>query len=269
MKRILSLLCALLVVAELSAARIDTVAVFSPKMERAIETLVIVPEAEATQAMPVLYLLHGYGGDHTAWQKITDLRPLAEQYGMLIVCPDGENSWYWDSPTRPDSQFETFVSTELPAWVDAHYRTIPSREGRAITGLSMGGHGGLWIGIRHKHHFGAAGATSGGVDIRPFPKNWRMAEQLGTKEEQPERWNNYTVINQVETLQEGELAIIFDCGYDDFFYEVNCNLHAKLRKAGISHDFLVRPGAHNKAYWRISLPYQLLFFRNFFDRQNP
>ena len=94
MKRILSLLCTLLVVAELSAARIDTVAVFSPKMERAIETLVIVPEAEATQAMPVLYLLHGYGGDHTAWQKITDLRPLAEQYGMLIVCPDGENSWY-------------------------------------------------------------------------------------------------------------------------------------------------------------------------------
>jgi cephalosporin-C deacetylase-like acetyl esterase len=68
MKRILSLLFALFAVADLSAARIDTVAVFSPKMERKIEALVVVPEAEAAQAMPVLYLLHGYGGDHTAWQ---------------------------------------------------------------------------------------------------------------------------------------------------------------------------------------------------------
>lgn len=88
---------------------------------------------------------------------------------MIIACPDGENSWYWDSPLDPASQFETFVSQEFPDWIDAHYPTIPSREGRAVTGLSMGGHGALWTALRHKDRFGAAGSTSGGVDIRLSP----------------------------------------------------------------------------------------------------
>lgn len=269
MQRILLTLCALLITTQLSAARIDTVAVFSPNMERSIDALIIAPETAGDCPLPVLYLLHGFGNNHFTWQEIIDLRPLAEQYKMFIVCPNGEKSWYWDSPLQPHSQFETFLSTELPTWVDAHYHTIASREGRAITGLSMGGHGGLWIGIRHKDRFGAAGATSGGVDIRPFPNNWRIAEHLGPKSESPQRWDDYTVINQVAQLEEGDLAIIFDCGYDDFFYQVNLDLHQTLRKKGISHDFYVRPGAHNKAYWRISLPYQLIFFRNYFDRQHP
>lgn len=268
MKRLLFLLFALWCATEAMAARIDTVAVFSHKMQREIPAWVIVPEAEAERPMPVLYLLHGYSGDETVWQGITDLRPLAERYGMIIVCPDGENSWYWDSPLKPESQFETFVAVELTAWVDDHYRTIASREGRAITGLSMGGHGGLWLGVRHRDTFGAAGSTSGGVDIRPFPEAWRMHEQLGPKKKNRKRWDEYTVINEVDELEEGELAIVFDCGYGDFFYEVNQNLHKKLRKMGISHDFYVRPGRHDGAYWQISLPYQLLFFERYFQQAN-
>ena len=62
-----------------------------------------------------------------AWQRIRDRRTLAEQFGVICVCPDGENSWYWDSPLEPTSQFETFISRELPAWVDARYPTIPAR----------------------------------------------------------------------------------------------------------------------------------------------
>ena len=179
MKRLLLLFAALVVLFEASAARIDTVAVHSAAMQRDLPALVVVPEVAATQAMPVLYLLHGYSGDECQWQEITDLRPLADRFGMIIVCPDGEKSWYWDSPLKPESRFETFVAEELTHWVDAHYHTIASREGRAITGLSMGGHGGLWLGIRHRECFGAAGATAGGVDIRPFPDAWRMHEQLG------------------------------------------------------------------------------------------
>ena len=103
---------------------------------------------------------------------------------MIFVCPDGENSWYWDSPINPSSQFETFVSQELPDWVDAHYPTLPSREGRAVAGLSMGGHGALWTAVRHKDRFGAVGSVSGGVDIRPFPDSWEMKAQLGEEREQ-------------------------------------------------------------------------------------
>jgi len=62
------------------------------------------------------------------------------------------------------------VSKELIQWVDENYRTIAERGGRAISGLSMGGHGGLFLGFRHQDVFGACGSMSGGVDIRPFPE---------------------------------------------------------------------------------------------------
>ena len=188
---------------------------------------------------------------------------------MIVVCPDGANSWYWDSPLDPASQFETFVAQELPDWIDARYLTIPSREGRAVTGLSMGGHGALWVALRHKDRFGAAGSTSGGVDIRPFPDSWEMKKQLGELKDNPERWNAHTVIRQAASLRDGELALIFDCGYQDFFYQVNLNLHEQLMRQGVGHDFLVRPGAHNAAYWSASLPCQMLFFQRWFARNAP
>lgn len=270
MKRYLLILVFVLAAATVSAARIDTVAVFSAKMRRDIPALVVVPDAGIGQRMPVLYLLHGYSGSYMTWQRdVTDLRPLADAYGMIIACPDGANSWYWDSPLDPSSQFETFVSQEFPDWIDAHYLTIPSREGRAITGLSMGGHGALWTALRHKDRFGAAGSTSGGVDIRPFPDSWEMKKQLGELKQHPERWDAHTVINQADGLSDGELALVIDCGYQDFFYQVNVNLHEKLLQRGVSHDFLTRPGEHNSAYWSNSLPYQVLFFHRYFQRQTP
>lgn len=157
------------------AAKVDTVEVHSRKMGRAVRTIVISPEKTEGKGAAVVYLLHGYGGNETTWPGLKpELKDYADRENLIFVCPNGENSWYWDSPLNEDSQFETFVSRELVSYVDGHYRTLPSREKRAITGLSMGGHGALWLAIRHQDVFGAAGSTSGGLDIRPFPDNWDM-----------------------------------------------------------------------------------------------
>lgn len=261
---LLTLLCA---VGTSWAARVDTVAVHSAAMQRPVAALVVVPEAaDEGQPLPVVYLLHGYGGNRFMWPSLCDLPQLSERFSMIFVCPDGENSWYWDSPKHPEVCFETFVGEELPAWVDAHYPTAACREGRAVAGLSMGGHGALWLAIRHRSTFGAAGSISGGVDIRPFPDGWQMAELLGSQKEAPEVWESHTVVNQVDSLRDGELAIVLDCGYDDFFYEVNVALHEKLRAQGVGHDFVTRPGGHTGEYWSNALPYELLFFRRYFDR---
>ena len=265
--KITSILAFVAIFAQGFARQVDTITVFSPSMNSQIRNVVILPENYAQQSnFPVLYLLHGYGGSHRTWIQIQPKLPeLATRYGMIIVCPDGKNSWYWDSPVEPAMKYETYVAKELVAYMDNNYKTIRDKKGRAITGLSMGGHGGLWLGFRHSDIFGACGSSSGGVDIRPFPDNWEMKRALGTYRENQERWNNHTVINQLHRIQSNPPAIIIDCGTEDFFFEVNEKLHEKLLYYRIPHDYIIRPGEHNSPYWKNSIEYQLLFFYLFFS----
>lgn len=265
MKQILTL--TFLFFALCAPAKIVKKNVPSHKMNRSIPCVIVLPDSyDKKAAYPVIYLLHGYGGDQNSWITIKPaLNDIATRDSLIFVCPDGESSWYWDSPTDPQSQFETFVSQELTSYIDKHYATRSNREGRAITGFSMGGHGGLWLSMRHPDIFGAGGSISGGVDIRPFPENWKMKEQLGSYDEYPERWNKYTVINQLDSLTDKQLHIVIDCGYGDFFYKVNQQLHNELLKHGIPHDYYNHPGQHTVEYCRNAIDYQIVFFNKYFD----
>jgi S-formylglutathione hydrolase FrmB len=268
MKRLILLLSATLTFISINAAIVDTIKVFSKSMKKDIPVVIVLPDNYSSlNELPVLYLLHGYSGNHLDWvKKAAGFEKLADQFSLIIVCPDGGfSSWYWDSPVNPASLYETFVSDELVKSIDTKYATIKRRTGRAISGLSMGGHGALYLAFKHQDVFGAAGSMSGGVDIRPFPNNWEMSKQLGTYAEQPERWEKNTVMNMLNLLTPNSLAIIIDCGTEDFFYQVNENLHHQLLYRNIPHDFIARPGAHNWSYWTNAVKYQLLFFRNYFD----
>ncbi|MEO8887356.1 MAG: alpha/beta hydrolase family protein [Mucilaginibacter sp.] len=272
MKRnLLLLLCLIAFSITVKAAKVDTVVTHSDVMKKNIKAVIITPDNYAAgKQYPVVYLLHGAGGDYSDWvKKGGNVAANADLYNIIIVCADGGvTSWYWDSPVDPTYQYETYITKELVPFVDKNYKTIKNRNGRAITGLSMGGHGGLYLGIRHQDLFGAAGSMSGGVDIRPFPNNWDMAKRLGSYAQNPDNWNKYTVINQLHLLTPNSLAIIFDCGSEDFFYKVNTELHDKLLELNIPHDFIVRPGAHNWPYWTNSVKYQMLYFDTFFKKNN-
>ena len=263
----------LLLAGSAKAAKVDTLNIMSPTMQKSYKCVVITPEAydkNQHERFPVVYLLHGYGGNYANWvKKAPAIQQLADAYEMMVVCPDGNTgSWYLDSPVDSSWKFETYVGTEIPAYIDSHYRTLADRKHRAITGLSMGGHGGLYLGIRHQQTFGAAGSMSGGVDIRPFPQKWDLAKRLGTLDDHLDNWNNYTVINQTTRLKDSALALIIDCGVKDFFINVNRNLHQQLLQQGITHDYIERPGEHNWDYWSNSVVYQLLFFHRFFTKED-
>lgn len=250
-----------------NAAVVDTIQTYSPSMKKNIKSVVITPDNYTTdKEWPVVYLLHGYSGNHLDWiNKAKGFEKAADVYNMIIVCPDGGfSSWYWDSPVDPESKYETFISDELIKSVDTKYKTINDSKGRAITGLSMGGQGALYLAIRHPNVFGAAGSMSGGVDIRQFPDNWDMAKRLGTYTDQPEHWEKNAIVNMLNLITANSLAIIIDCGTEDFFYKVNENLHEKLLSLKIPHDYITRPGEHNWQYWNNAINYQLLFMNNFF-----
>ena len=251
-------------------------AVPSKAMGRDIANLVILPEEyDGQRAYPVIYLLHGWEMKYREWLRVQrELPELATKYGVILVCPDAGNSWYWDSPLHPHMRYETYVAQELADFIRTHYKTIDDRRARAITGLSMGGHGALWLAIRHQEVYGACGSMSGAVDIRRIPtlrstppSCYNITNVLGSYEEHPDRWAQHSVMTQLHRIQPG-LAIILDCGTGDMFHEMNAELHRTLLEMRIPHDYISRPGAHNGRYWRNALHYQLLFFAEHFKRMH-
>ena len=259
-----------------TSPKADTIEVMSQAMGRTIKNVVIMPESYCYPAnlqqdrYPVLYLLHGAYGCYSDWSLKTDLNQLASKYDVIIVCPDGQDSWYFDSPVDPKMQFETYVSKELVSYIDSHYRTIPNRFMRAITGLSMGGHGALFLAFRHPDVFWSCGSMSGNMDITQFPDSWHIKDRLGNYEDNKQRWRDHAVCNLVDQVKACELKpaqnIIIDDGLNDIFIKNNIAMHEQLVEKGIDHDFTTRPGRHSWDYWVNSLDYHLMFFHKAFIR---
>lgn len=253
------------------AGRVDSVEIFSPSMRKTIKCLVITPDDYTVMGKPypVLYLLHGWSGNFADWLGAApQLRQHADTYQMLIVCPDGGyDSWYIDSPVDSSVRYETHIVKEVVPYIDYYYHTRREKRGRAIAGLSMGGHGAMSLGIKHPDVFGAAGSMAGGLDLRPFKKNnWDLEGVLGASSSHWQNWENASVVNLVPRLKGADLQMIIDCGIRDFFIEVNREMHRRLLDAGYPHEYTERPGEHNGDYWGSAVDFQVVFFHKFFNR---
>src|SRR6185437_213958 len=143
---------------------------------------IILPGDYSTSArrVPVLYLLHGYGGHYSNWCERAHIVAYAKSYEETIVMPEGENGWYVNNYTNPKMQWENYIIEDLIPYVDAHYRTVASREGRAIAGLSMGGYGAMFLGLKHHEMFAAVASLSGVVgsaDMKRWDKQLTKSKQ--------------------------------------------------------------------------------------------
>ncbi|MBC7775652.1 MAG: esterase family protein [Phycisphaerae bacterium] len=242
-------------------------------MRKNIKCLVVAPEnySASGQPYPVLYLLHGYSGDCAGWlNDAPQLRQHADNYQMLIVCPDGGfDSWYLDSPVDSTVRYDTYISKEVVDFIDQYYNTRRERAGRAIAGLSMGGHGAIILAIKHLDIFGAAGSMAGGLDLRPFKRNdWDLKKILGSPLFHWQNWEEASAVNYVSRLKDQDLPLIIDCGLGDFFLDTNREMHRRLLEANIPHVYTERPGDHNSDYWSNAIDFQVLFFHKFFEILN-
>ena len=259
------------------AASVDSLDVPSKVMNKTYKAAVVLPSkySNSKSAFPVLYLLHGGGGHFSDWLSQTPdkmlVKNLADQYDIIIVMPEGEAfSWYLDNSFDPNSKFETYITKEVIQKIDDTYRTVRSNKGRVITGLSMGGHGAMYLSARHPDIFGAAGTMSGAMDMNytkfstneDFTKSLkeRFEKLLGTSDVSSEVFVKNSVISMSETIKKNGMPVIIDCGVDDFLIEVNRELHRRLVYSNTPHDYTERPGKHTWEYWQNSLPYHLLFF---------
>lgn len=256
------------------AAKVDTLQIASKAMNKTYNAAVVTPNsyAKSKTNYPVLYLLHGAYGHFHDWLKSTPnrntVKDLVDQYNIIIVMPEGETfSFYINSPVNKESQFETFVTQEVVQKVDSIYRTIPTKNGRVITGLSMGGHGALYLSSKHPELFCAAGSMSGAVDMNSMlnPENLERTKTLltsilGDEVLLPATYKRYAVLDKIDLLKVNKMPLIIDCGVDDFLIGSNRELHNRLMYNKIPHDYIERPGSHTWEYWENALPYHILFF---------
>jgi S-formylglutathione hydrolase FrmB len=253
--------------ASVFAASVDTISIHSDAMRKDAKCVVILPDSykNSTKRYPVVYLLHGYSGNYSDWiKKVPNLEKNADKYQFIIVCPDGNyNSWYIDSPIDSTIKYETYISTEVPNFIDKDYRTLAERKFRAITGLSMGGQGSLSIAWKHADFFGACGSMSGVQDLVPWKDKYELSNILGNTNDNA-NFEKYSVLRIVKNVPHQIPAIIIDCGVDDPFIETNRKLHFELLELKIPHDYTERNGTHNWDYWGNAVRYQFEFFSCFF-----
>lgn len=253
-----------------AAAQVEEIAVSSPSMEKDVPVSVILPVAysrPASDRFPVIYMLHGANGDHRSYADDVTRR-LSDEYSVIAVCPNGaKTSWWLDSPVDPKSKYETFVSRELVAAVDAKYRTRADREHRAVMGGSMGGHGACWVGFRNKTVFGAVGDVFGGLELRPHAGKWGLDCILGDVKTHPEVWDAHSVLTLAPALKNGEQEIICALGTEDFFIEGNRKFHDILAGNKVAHTYIEVRGPDQAHSWHSGEVFQMVeptLFR-FFD----
>jgi S-formylglutathione hydrolase FrmB len=250
MQRLCLFLLFSLTLLSVQAATVDTVWIESKAMKKSFRCVVIQPSQTKMEKgrYPVTYLLHGYGGWYANWIiRVPALKDYADQYQMFIVCPEGNNDWYLNSPEIDSIKWETYVAEEIPA-------------------LSMGGHGGLYLGLKHSNTFGACGSMSGGVDLSFRKSSWSLLRLLGDTIQHAQRWIDYSVTGLVDKIKPDASKIIIDCGTEDFFFGINEKLHQQLGAKGIPHEYTTRPGKHDWNYWTTAVSFQLLFFHHFFSK---
>lgn len=245
--------------------------VFSKKMNKEIETVIITPKLSKGKTYKTVYILHGYSGNanRTYKQDIPDLVGKSQKYNTIYVLPDGNfNSWYVDSPVDKSSQYQTFIGKELVDYIDANYPTIKDRKWRGILGWSMGGYGALNIGVAYQNSFSIVGSSCGALDFNRFGENfhnYQVDKVLGYFKVLPKQYFTFDKINQMALANQ---VYLLDCGTDDVqMIDMNRDFHQLLTNEKIEHLYVESPGGHDPKYWNKSLANQLALFDNYFSTQ--
>ena len=278
MRRLFLTICAVVpALAVLAGGRIEQGSVKSEILGVEKQYAVYLPEGydSSKENYPVLYLLHGATDTFMAWPergemlRITDeTLAVGDVRKMIVVMPDasgkgernaGADMGYFNVKGWA---YEDFFFQEFLPYIDGKYRTIASKEGRAISGLSMGGGGATVYAQRHPEIFQASYSTSGLLDLydqlvqKPRPY-YDIIWLWSVEQTSPVDFLRRATPEQIATLR--TVRWMLDCGDDDRLIKTNLDYFIEMKQAGIPVELRIRDGKHNWVFWRESLPQILKF----------
>jgi putative tributyrin esterase len=234
----------------------------SRALDQSVKVNVLLPDGykdDSSKRYPVIYLLHGYGGDYQEWEKIGIVGEAAK-LPVILVMPEGDKSFYVNHHDNPKARWEEYITKELVELTDKTYRTMADREHRGISGLSMGGYGAITLGLRHPELYSSAASHSGALGILATAPSGDFAEQMrkifgpdDAKERQD--YDPFALAKGLAPEQRPHIYI--DCGSSDFLLESSRKFIAHLSSLHVDYEYREVPGAHTHAYWKANVRYSL------------
>jgi enterochelin esterase-like enzyme len=207
----------------------------------------------STQRYPVLYFLHGLPAGPNGYRGIGYLERALDTLGpqAILVAPQGA------SRQQPDPEYlgrwEQAIAHELPRAVDRSFRTIASRDGRALLGVSAGGYGAMMLALHDLADFAVVESWSGYFHATD-PSGTELLD-LGTVTANAHA-SAHTYVPALPRLLTGKPTLIaFYVGDGDRrFLSENLRLDRELTEAGVSHVFRIYSGGHTQALWAKHAP---------------
>lgn len=267
------------------ASSIECDSVQSKILSRPVSYCVDLPADYASSASaryPVLYFLHGLFEDEHSWidrggkEIIDDLESQGKIGKFIVVLPEGGRSFYINA-CNGGERYEDFFIQELIPFIDHKYRTLGTRAGRAISGLSMGGYGALHLAMNHPELFVAVSAHSPALLPKfpnPLPTQGRwghLAALLQGPFCSPLSESYWDQNNPLQLAEHAEgfagLKIYFDCGdHDRYGFEEGAGLLDKeLTSKGYPHEYTLRPGDHGWSFMQQYMHFSLEFHWRWFQ----
>lgn len=201
---------------------------------------------------PVLYLLHGLSDDHTIWARRTSVERYAAEYGLALVMPAVQRSYYCDM--AHGGAYWTFISEELPRVCCEFFPIDPARESTFACGFSMGGYGAFKLGLACGDRYAAVASLSGALDIESRlagevteDSEWRAV--LGASGRFAETENDLFWLAREAIRKDRPIAKLFQhVGLDDFLYEDNQRFRKFVERHPLPHTYEEVAGSHNWDY---------------------
>lgn len=230
------------------------------KMER--EVNVIYPDANEMGKkqidltdIPVLYLLHGMGGNHNSWQKRTNIERLLRRTNLIVVMPSTDLAWYTN--TAYGMRYFDAIAKELPEILKGFFPNMSQkREKTFIAGLSMGGFGAFKLALL-TNQFSYAASFSGALDfdvasLKDYPKEEKdyWAGVFGDLTDETFKKHS---LAEFAKLSDKKTKFYAWCGSEDFLFEANERAMAFLEHQGFDILYKKDHGKHEWYYWNKQL----------------
>ena len=228
-----------------------TVKFYSETLGTQAEINVIIPQGskesgnEENQKYKCLYLLHGYGDDHTTWSRNTSIERYAEKHGICVVLPHAEKSFYANMKYGPD--YYNYIANEVPSVIRRLFNVSSKREDNFIAGFSMGGYGALKIALRECDKFAAGAGLSPCADMNNLSFKDELVPIFGEEITIPNEDDLLYLADQ-KANEENRPRLFVAIGTNDFLYENNIVFRQKLKNNG--YDFTYQEAEGQDHNWQ-------------------